>query len=120
MRCGGRLKVIASLEDPQLIEKILAHRRERGEEGAPTRARRPSAAAGIAVLILLVDGFVFFSALRAVLCPTRRPELIGDADALKARRNGACVYPRGSRAQKKSRRRRYRHAAALARSRGGS
>jgi len=36
VRCGGRLKVIASIEDPQLIEKILAHRRERGEEGAPT------------------------------------------------------------------------------------
>jgi hypothetical protein len=34
-RCGGHLKVIASIEEPQLIEKILAHRRERGEEGAP-------------------------------------------------------------------------------------
>ena len=35
-RCGGRLKVIASLEEPELIERILAHRRERGEEAAPT------------------------------------------------------------------------------------
>ena len=29
-RCGGRLK------EPELIERILAHRRERGEEAAPT------------------------------------------------------------------------------------
>jgi hypothetical protein len=34
-RCGGRLKVIASIEEPELIERILAHRRERGEEAAP-------------------------------------------------------------------------------------
>jgi hypothetical protein len=33
--CGGRLKVIASIEEPELIERILAHRRERGEESAP-------------------------------------------------------------------------------------
>jgi hypothetical protein len=33
VRCGGRLKVIASIEEPELIERILAHRREqRGEE----------------------------------------------------------------------------------------
>ena len=31
-----RLKVIASIEEPELIERILAHRRERGEEAAPT------------------------------------------------------------------------------------
>ena len=34
LRCGGRLKVIASIEEPELIERILAHRRE-GEEAAP-------------------------------------------------------------------------------------
>jgi hypothetical protein len=34
--CGGRLNVIASIEEPELIERILAHRRERGEEEAPT------------------------------------------------------------------------------------
>ena len=34
-RCGGRVKGIASIEEPQLIERILAQRRERGEE-APT------------------------------------------------------------------------------------
>ena len=36
VRCGGRLKVIASIEEPELIERILAHRRERGEEEALT------------------------------------------------------------------------------------
>jgi hypothetical protein len=33
---GGRLTVIASIEEPELIERILAHRRERDEEDAPT------------------------------------------------------------------------------------
>ena len=36
VRCGGRLEVIASIEESELIERILAHRRERGEEAAPT------------------------------------------------------------------------------------
>ena len=36
VRCGGRLKVMASIEEPELIERILAHRRERGEEATPT------------------------------------------------------------------------------------
>jgi hypothetical protein len=35
-RCGGRLKVIASIEEPELIQRILAHRQERGEEEATT------------------------------------------------------------------------------------
>jgi hypothetical protein len=36
-RCGGRLETIAGIEEPDLIERILAHRRGRGEEdGAPT------------------------------------------------------------------------------------
>ena len=34
-RCGGRLQVIASIEEPELIQRILAHRRERGDEEAP-------------------------------------------------------------------------------------
>jgi hypothetical protein len=34
-RCGGRLQVIASIEQPELIERILAHRREQGEEATP-------------------------------------------------------------------------------------
>jgi hypothetical protein len=33
VRCGGRLEVIASIEEPELIERILAHRREQGGEG---------------------------------------------------------------------------------------
>jgi hypothetical protein len=36
VRCGGRLAVLASIEEPALIERILAHRRERGDEEAPT------------------------------------------------------------------------------------
>src|SRR5690606_24104817 len=36
VRCGGRLKVIASIEELEVIERILAHRRERGEDEAPT------------------------------------------------------------------------------------
>jgi hypothetical protein len=35
VRCGGRLKVIARIEEPELIESILAHRRGWGEEGTP-------------------------------------------------------------------------------------
>ena len=34
-RCGGRLRVIASIEEPQLIQCILAHQRERGEDAPP-------------------------------------------------------------------------------------
>jgi hypothetical protein len=37
-RCGGCLKVIASVEDSELIDRILAHRRERRLRG--TRAAR--------------------------------------------------------------------------------
>jgi hypothetical protein len=36
VRCGGWINVIASIEEPELIERILAHRRERGEEEAKT------------------------------------------------------------------------------------
>jgi hypothetical protein len=31
-RGGGRLEVIASIEEPELIERILAHGRQRGGE----------------------------------------------------------------------------------------
>ena len=45
-RCGGRLEVIASIEEPELIERILAHRRERDAEDASVshsgRGRRRS------------------------------------------------------------------------------
>ena len=43
-RCCGRLLGVASIEDPELIERILAHRRERGQEevpAAPLGARAP-------------------------------------------------------------------------------
>jgi len=42
--CGGKLRVIASIEDPALIERILAHgqsRADRGHEGAPFAPRAP-------------------------------------------------------------------------------
>jgi hypothetical protein len=41
-RCGGRLRVIASIEDPLLIERILAHRDRTEEESlAPFASRAP-------------------------------------------------------------------------------
>jgi hypothetical protein len=33
VRCGGRLQVIGSIEEPELIERILEHRREQGGGG---------------------------------------------------------------------------------------
>jgi hypothetical protein len=33
--CGGKLRVIASIEDPALIERILAHRQQRAETEPP-------------------------------------------------------------------------------------
>jgi hypothetical protein len=42
-RCGGRLRVIASIEEPALIVRILAHRRERGAEDAPVVSLGPRA-----------------------------------------------------------------------------
>ena len=43
VRCGGRLRVIASIEDPELIQCILAHRRERGEEPPSVSSLGPRA-----------------------------------------------------------------------------
>ena len=42
-RCGGRLKVVASIEDPGLIERILAHLERPDAEltPAPCAARGP-------------------------------------------------------------------------------
>ena len=42
-RCGGRLEVIANIEEPALIARIHAHRRERGEEDAPVASLGPRA-----------------------------------------------------------------------------
>jgi hypothetical protein len=36
VRCGGWLQEVASIEQAELIERIIVHRRERGEEAAPT------------------------------------------------------------------------------------
>ena len=43
VRCGGRLKVLASIEDPEVIARILAYRRERGQEDAPVALLGPRA-----------------------------------------------------------------------------
>ena len=49
-RCGGRLRVIASIEDPAVIERILEHLARTGESADPAhprqakRRRRPSRA----------------------------------------------------------------------------
>jgi len=43
-RCGGRLEVIASIEDPVLIERVLAHVRQWTEDDVsqlPLGARAP-------------------------------------------------------------------------------
>ena len=51
-RCGGRLQVIASIEQPELIARILTHRREAGCGGGVDLATRAAgAAAGGAVLM---------------------------------------------------------------------
>jgi hypothetical protein len=42
-RCGGRLRVLASIEEPALIARILAHRRERGAEDSPVASLGPRA-----------------------------------------------------------------------------
>jgi len=42
--CGGKLRMIASIEDPALIERILAHRKSGAEhehEHAPFNSRAP-------------------------------------------------------------------------------
>ncbi len=43
VRCGGWLTVIASIEEPELIERILANRRERGDEEASASPLGPRA-----------------------------------------------------------------------------
>lgn len=42
-RCGGRLKVLASIEDPEVIARILAHRRKRAGADPPVAAPGPRA-----------------------------------------------------------------------------
>ncbi len=42
-RCGGRLTVLASIEDPEVIARILDHWRERGAEDPPVASLGPRA-----------------------------------------------------------------------------
>jgi hypothetical protein len=42
-RCGGTLKVIASIDGPELIGRILAHRGERIEDDVRTTPFAPRA-----------------------------------------------------------------------------
>jgi hypothetical protein len=39
-RCGGRLRVIASIEEPAIIERILGHLGGDGESADPTHPGR--------------------------------------------------------------------------------
>ena len=43
-RCGGSLKVLASIEDPELIASILSHLQQRSDEGSNQHDRSPAAA----------------------------------------------------------------------------
>ncbi len=43
-RCGGRLKVIARIEDPALIQRILAHLEQPAEHEPPRSALGPRVA----------------------------------------------------------------------------
>ena len=40
VRCGGRLQVIASIEEPELIVRILAHRERYAEDAHPAPSPR--------------------------------------------------------------------------------
>ena len=67
------MKVIASIEEPELIERILAHRRERGEGEPPTAGlgARGAAAAPAVLIRLMVEGLAFSGGRRTVLCAVR-------------------------------------------------
>ena len=70
--------------DVTLIERILAHRRERGEEAAPTASLGAAGtAAGVAVLVrVIVDGLALLRrGRRAVLRAARREPPIGSAES---------------------------------------
>lgn len=79
------LKVIASIEEPELIERVHAHRRERGEEDATNGpARGAGGAAGRVVLIAAADELAGSCASGGQCCARRagrvhsepqRPEL---------------------------------------------
>ena len=45
-RCGGRMVVVATIEDPTVIHRILTHLGLSTEEGEPLPARGPPGAEG--------------------------------------------------------------------------
>ena len=46
-RCGGRFRLIATVEDPEAIRAILAASREREGRAPPSAAGEPSSPAGV-------------------------------------------------------------------------
>jgi hypothetical protein len=56
VRCGGRLKVIASIEEPEPIERIVVHRRERERRRRRRLGGGARTAVGVIVVIPIVTG----------------------------------------------------------------
>jgi hypothetical protein len=93
MRCGGRLKVIASIEEPELIERILAAAAEPGRGGgADELAWGASATAGVAVSIrLIVNRLVLSRASGGQCCVRRdRSQSGGSVNELKPAAKPSC------------------------------
>jgi hypothetical protein len=67
-RCGGRLKVIASIGEPEVIERIVTPAGAGRGGGAEGRARGARATAGVVAVILIVEGLVFFGASAGRCC----------------------------------------------------
>lgn len=53
-RCGGKLRVIASIEDPELIERTLAHLDQLPRERTAALAVRFSRTAAVAIFAVLI------------------------------------------------------------------
>lgn len=54
LRCGGHLKVLASIEDPELISYILSHLQQRRDDGIDEHHCTPAAARAPPQLPLLL------------------------------------------------------------------
>ena len=52
-RCSGRLEIIVSIEEPAVVARILAHRRERDGEESPASPPGPRAPPGSALGMLI-------------------------------------------------------------------
>jgi hypothetical protein len=90
-RCGGKLEVIASIEEPQLIERILAHvqRAPEEDEPAPFASRRRSrGCSDIGCSGIHCSCEALFSGARAALCR------IGAADAAEVSISGGPISVR--------------------------